>query len=163
MAVATTTAIALGIAAVSAGLGAYSSIQQGQAAKSAAEYNAAVARNNAAASQTQASEEAARSRSRTRRALSSQRAQFAKSGAMVSGSALDVLYDSSIQGEMDALSIEYRGAVEANRYMAQAGLNRMEGRSASQAGYLQGAGSILGGASNMSLINRQSKPSFGDY
>lgn len=148
MAIGTTTAIVISAvtAALSASIGAYSAIASAEAQASAEEYNAKIAANNAAAAHRESMEEAARSRAHSRRVIAAQRAQMAKSGGAISGSALDVLGDSAIQAELDALSIQYRGAVSSTRERNQADLSRRAAKNLrSSKGYTIGA-SVLGAA-----------------
>lgn len=72
---------------------------------------ASVDQQNASAQIDQARVEAASIRAQNQRTLGTQRTSFLKSGVALSGSAIDVMYDSSVQGELDALNAEYRGNV----------------------------------------------------
>lgn len=168
--------IVMGLTAVTAGVGAYAAIQQGKAAKKSADYEAEimgaqakaqdnqaqVVEQNAAIAQDQARFESDRIRSRYRKVISSQKSAYSKGGVTLTGSADDVMYDSILSGELDALAAEYQGEVEAYNYKADANMirsnanvtragasnARMAGRNAqSQAGF-SAATSILGGVTS---------------
>jgi hypothetical protein len=130
--VATSTAliIAAATAVVGAGVSAYGMYQQGQSQKEMAKYNQKIATNNAIASKQQANYDANRIRDRNRRIRSNQATSFLKSGVTLEGSAQDVLYDSSLEGEMDALSAVYKGKVSSRNSLAQGTIFGMEGDAA---------------------------------
>lgn len=152
MAVATSTAIAIGAAVLSASLGSYAAISSAQAQESAANYNKKVAENDALARQQQQQVEAARSRDRSRRVIAAQRTAMAKSGGSMSGSNIDVLYDTSLQASQDIQAINYRGTIEANRSLSAAGLYGLTAANASAAGTMGAVGSIVGGIASGSSI-----------
>lgn len=128
-------------------------------AEDEATYNAAVARNNALTSMRDAEISATagqlegdRIRSRSRRNADSQVAASAASGLQIQGSVNDVLLDSYIQGEQDALLAEYQGTNAAHRSGAQAGNFFNQGtqldsraKNARSTGDLNVTSSILGG------------------
>lgn len=147
---ATTTAIIMGVvAAAGAATSAYGSYAAGQAQKSAAKFNAEVANNNATMAVQQANADATKIRDRNRRLAGTQRAALAKSGVNLSGSGEDVMYDSAIQGELDALTTIYKGHVEGVNYHSQASLDTFQGNSAYSAGLFSAGGSLLSGAGSM--------------
>lgn len=130
-----------------AGVGAYASYAQGQAQKEASEFNAKVAENNAMAAEQQGQFDAQQIRDKNRRLVASQRAAYAASGVDPnSGSPLDVYRDTKISGELEALTAIYTGRTSANAQTAQASLDRARANSASNAGTLGAASSLLGGA-----------------
>lgn len=150
MAFATATVLAIAAVAASvagAGVAAYSAHEQGKAQEGAAKFNAAVQRNNAMAAQQQAQYEADRIRKRNTYLRGAQNAAIAKSGIDISGSASDVIYDSAMQGEMDALAALYTGKVRSNADESGAMLSRLSGENARTSSYYSMAGSILGGVS----------------
>lgn len=169
MAIATTTLAIVGasLAIIGAGVGAYSSVQQAEASATAAKYNEAVAKNNAAMAHAQSKIDAGNARNRSRRLIAAQRTQFAKSGGSLSGSAIDVLYDTAIQSEQDALSIEYKGAVAGSNYSAEGRLQRMLATNASKSIGPMVAGSILSGAAGATTsyasIKGTKEPKIGGY
>jgi hypothetical protein len=133
-------------------------IKQGQAAKQQANYQSAVDRNNATIAGWQADDatkrgqiEEQRQRLATSRLAGAQRAGMASNGIEIgSGSPLDVLTDTAMLGELDALTIRsnaereaYGARVQGSNLMAQSSLTRMAGRNAQQASYISAGGSLL--------------------
>ena len=125
------------------------SLQQGQSAKAAANYNARVAENNAIAARQAAAAEAARERDRALRLTGAQRAAYAKGGVTMSGSALDVIGDTAAQAELDALTILYGGEARARAAEADAAGQRYAGRQAQSASYAGAGSALLTGASRI--------------
>lgn len=155
MAIATATILTTAaiLAVVSAGAGAYSTYQQGQFQKKAADYNAKVASNNAKLSQFQAQYDADRLRDRNRRLAARQAVSYAKSGvSIVEGSAYDVQYDSSVQGELDALTILYRGKTESTGYQSAAAYNRAVSANAKAMTPVNTGATLLGGLSSAASL-----------
>lgn len=155
----TTSTVIAALAVVSAAVGAYSAYSSAEAQSDASKYSAAVARNNAMVAQQQAEFDAQQIRDKNRRLVSAQRAAFAASGVDPnSGTPQDVMNDSSIQGEMEALAAIYTGRTSANAHTAQARLDD------SRAGYAQSAGmvgvgsSLLTGASG--VVGAYTNPNF---
>lgn len=139
--------VGVALAVVAAGVGTYSAISNAQAQKEAADFNEKIATNNAASANIQAAEEARRIRQRNLHLLATQRVAGAKAGIDISsGSFQDVVYDSSIQGEMDALSALYTGKVSAGSDLMRAKLFKMEGDNAVTQGYFNAGSAILSGA-----------------
>lgn len=122
-------------------------IQQGNAAKSAADYNAAIAEQNATVERQQAGAREDAKRREVRQILGQQRAAFAQSGGGMGGSAADVMHQSSVNGELDALTLRYEGDLRARGLEAGATQERFAGKQAQTQGYMQAVGTILGGAS----------------
>lgn len=154
---------ALGIAAiatsaVSTGLGVYSAVQQGEAAKDAADFNAAVARNDAIAAQHQAASESRQLSRRNRLRAATRRARFAASGIELSGSAEDVMFDSAVQDELDRQNALYRGTLRSNRSVAESAMHTAAGKNAKTSSYFTAGGTLLGGIS--SGVGIASSPSF---
>ena len=144
----TTTALLIGglvLSAAGTGATIYAQQEAASAQKKAANYDAQVASNNALQAQQASQYEATRTRDRNRRLLASSVAATAKNGIQLSGSASDVLYDSSVQGELDAMASLYTGKVSANAQEAQARLSRMKSSSISASQGINAAGTALGG------------------
>jgi hypothetical protein len=128
-------------------MSAVGAIQQGNAAKKAADYNAAIADRNATIATQQAAADANTSRSVNARRLGAMRAKYGSSGVQAEGSVLDVMADSAAQAELEALNITYKGDLAAQGYGETATLNRMQGKNARTSGYLNaGSALLLGGA-----------------
>lgn len=144
-------------------MGAAGQIQQAQSTAAANRYNAQVAEMNAAISDRRAKDalergakEEQQKRRETQQLLGKQQAAMAANGVdLTFGSPLDVLVDSSVLGELDALTIrtntyreEYDYRVQAVNQRANAAMSRSAADSALTGGYLGAAGTILGGAGN---------------
>ena len=156
--------IGLALTAIGTGVAAYSAKAQGDAADDAAKYNAKVAENDAITARQQADFERNRLRKQHLRVLGRQRAAFAKSGTDLTGSAVDVMYDSALEGEMDELLVLYGGSLAAGNRQAAAQLARAEGRNARTSGYLNAAGTILSGTGRAASCynrSRNTRPYFG--
>jgi hypothetical protein len=139
-------------------------MQQAKAAAQAAQYNAAVARNNAILAERRAqdavvrgTEEEQQKRLQTA-ALRGQQLVMAAAGNVDTGygSALDMLVDTTIQGELDALTIRtnaereaYDFRMQAVNETGQAGLLTAQAKSSRAGGFLEAAGTLLSGASGM--------------
>jgi hypothetical protein len=148
-----TTTAAIIIGAVSAAsalasgvMGAISAKQQGEAAEQAAEYNAAVAQNDAVAAQNAAAYEARQIRRKNLLRLGMQRAGAAKSGVSLdAGSSFDdVMFDTAIQGELEAQAALYTGAVRAQAQRASGAMSLWEGKQAQRAAGIGMASAAIG-------------------
>ncbi len=135
--------LSIGGAAVSA-IGA---IQQGNAAQAASNYNAARMEQNAAIEREQANQREEAKRRETRLLLGAQRAAFAQSGGGMGGSAADVMQQSAINAELDALTLRYEGEMRARGMESEAAAERFSNRQSQQSGLLTGAASVLSGIS----------------
>lgn len=137
--------VGLGIASAaatagSAVLGYVGAQQQAKAVRQQGEYNAQVLNNEAQAAQQQAAYDAQRQRDKIARLQGTQTANLNKSGA---GGNEDLLFDTAVQGELDALNIEYKGKLASNRYLTQADMARTSANN--QASSMSGIGSLIGG------------------
>jgi hypothetical protein len=121
-------------------------LSQGQQAKSAADYNAAVANNNAIAARQQADANAAAQQRKARLQIGSMRAGYGASGVSLEGSPLDVLEQSASMAELDRQNILYGGALKAQGYEATAGLELMRGDAAVTGSYFNAGSALLMGA-----------------
>lgn len=121
-------------------------LQQGRAAQNAAQYNASMMDQAATVERQQASVREDAQRQQARLLLGEQRAAFAQSGGGMGGSAGDVMQQSAINAELDALTMRYEGELRARGLNAQAEGERYSGRTAKQNSYFSAAGSILSGA-----------------
>lgn len=142
-------------------LGAAGQIQQAQATASANRYNAQVADMNAKLSDRRAKDaiergaiEEQKKRQQVQQVLGKQQAAFAANGVdLTFGSPLDTIVDTSVMGELDALTIRsntYREAydfkVDAANKRSSATLSRMNADAAETGGFLGAMGTVLGGA-----------------
>lgn len=121
------------ISIATAVIGAVGAMSQAAASSKAANTNAAIANNNAIASRQQAAEQEKRFR-RT----SAQRAGALRAG----GASLDLLEDSAMQEELEALSIRHGGEINALGLENTAAQQRQVASDATTGGYF-GAGSAL--------------------
>lgn len=133
----------------SAVIGAVSAIQQGQAAKAAANYNSAIAEQNAELSRKQAAANAQQQdRENYLRMGAIRAAQGHSGGAGDAGSVLDVIGDVAMQGELQRQNILYQGELQARGYGNTAGLERSQGRNAVTSSYFKAGSALLQGASS---------------
>ena len=148
---ATLAIISTATAIVSGTFSALTSISQGKAKQRLADRNAQISEQQAQQAEQEAAFEETVQRSKTQRLRSAQRAALGASGGEVdTGSALLVLEKTATVGEMDALTIRYRGDVAAQRARAQAGSERFEGQVARQAGTVGAGKSVLTGLTRAS-------------
>lgn len=111
--------------------------EAGKAAESQAEseaawneYNAQLAEREAREAQEVAAYEEKKLRKGGERLKARQRVLYAKAGVTPEGSPLEVMEQTASELEMDALMIRRGGQLGYQRYTAQAGLERMAGKSA---------------------------------
>lgn len=151
----------LALTAVGTGVAVAGTMAQGEAQRKATDYNRQVAENNAKQQADAAAFEAEKVRERGRRLVGSQRASLGASGIDLSGSAEDVMFDSAISNELDALAAEYQGKVGSNRSMAQAGLLRMEsGNIGRNTMFSVGSTLLTGASSAMGTVGDYAKTSY---
>jgi hypothetical protein len=146
----------LGYAAIAATVaaGGYTAYAQNEQGK----YQAKVAKNNALTMSRMAqaaTEKGTRDEQRLRLQIahqrSGQRAAFGASGREITGSASDILADTAMMGELDALTLRYNAGLEAygyetesNNFMAQSKLDKMSGKQAATGTLLTTAASVAG-------------------
>jgi len=94
------------------------------------EYNAKLAEREAVETQEAAAYEESKHRKGGERLKASQRVAYAKAGVTPEGSPLEKMEQTASELEMDALMIRRGGELGYQRYTAEAGLQRMAGRSA---------------------------------
>lgn len=141
-------------------MGGAGAIQQGQATAASAKYNAQVSDMNAKLADRSAKDalergklEEQKQRQKTSQVLGAQQAGMAANGVdLTFGSPLDLLVDTAVMGEMDALTIRTNSAREERdirqqgaNYRGQAGMYRAQASSASSGGFLNAMGTVLGG------------------
>jgi hypothetical protein len=137
-------------------------IQQGKAQKAQANANATAARYNAnlrtmeadIARQTAGRREEAQRR-QARQVLGKQRAGIAQAGIGFAGSALDLMYQSELLSELDALNIRYEGDLRSYGLLAQAEQDRYSarayeaaGKNAMRSAYLSAGATLLAGGAS---------------
>lgn len=142
------------IGAVSAISGANSNAASEKSNQYAAEYNAQVNRQRAAMALQQGNAQESQQRREARREAGYLRAGLVENGMdLSSGSGADLVYESSLNSEMDALNIRYGAQLNAQGANAQAALDdnsavaaKNRAKQAKIGGYMGAAGSILTGA-----------------
>lgn len=155
--------VTLGTALTAAGsvFSAVSSISQGNAARAAGDYNAALYAQNAEVTRQRAALDEARQRRAATMRAGANVAAAGASGIQLNGSALDVLESNAAQEELDALLIRWNGDVSASRLDAQGALASAQGRAAQTRGYIgAGASLLLGAAKASDTIKYPKKDSF---
>lgn len=141
--------VAVAASVIATGISTYSAIQQGQAAKNAADYNADVQRKAAAMETQRGATEAAEHRQKVKQMISRQNAAFGASGVEGStGSAADVMTETAGMGELDALRIVNNSQRQAWGLESQARIGEYEGKVAYQQGIMKGTATLLNGGSN---------------
>jgi len=141
-------------------MGAMGQIQQGKAAQQAANYNAQVARMNAELADRRAQdalergrEEEQKQRRQTAQLIGKQQVAMAANGLDLSfGSPLDLIVDTAVMGELDALTIRknaYREEQDlrqqGNNFRSEAEMQRLAGKNAKRQSIFAAAGTVLGG------------------
>lgn len=137
-----------GIAAslAGAGISAYSSYQQGQAANAMAKHNAKVASNAATNEAQVAQQNAIRQREASRRQLASIRSKMASSGTAIgAGSSLDVLGTAASELELKTLDLFRDSDAKQRQYNNEATMTLWEGKQAAKAGTIGALGTLIGG------------------
>lgn len=153
------------IAAVGAGVAAYSSIKQGQATSAADQYESEVAQQNQQIADQNAQyalqegqQQAAAKQQQTAQTIATQRADVAASGVDPNtGSAQRIQGDTAALGALDTATIQNNAARTAWGYQTQglnfgeqASLLSSQSASAESAGELGAFSSIIGGAGSVS-------------
>jgi hypothetical protein len=134
--------------AASAVISAVGAMQQGQAAKSAADYNATINAQNADVARQNASDQAHQQERDTFLRLGAIRAAQGHSGGdSGQGSVLDVLGDVAAQSELDKQYTLYQGEQQARGYTNTAQLDTFSGQNAETTGYLKAGSELLGSSS----------------
>lgn len=161
---ATLAAVSIGTSILGAGMTAYGQMEQGKAAAAQSRYQAAVQRNNQIINERQADDAVQRGRIaeqqqrlQTAQVASRQRASLAANGLdLNSGSAVDILSDTAMLGELDALTVRSNAEREAWGYRVQgsnaaasAGLLDAQASSAKRAGMMGAGASLLTGAGSV--------------
>lgn len=158
--------------AVGTGLSVYSQVQQGRAAQAEAEteaawqeYNARVAEGEARLREQQAAVQTGDARRQAQQTQARQRAQIAASGLATTGTPLEVMNETAANLERSILEVSRRGAMEAQQFRSQAGINlfqaetaKLRGRNAMKAAYIDAASTAFqGGTKTASYIKNDKK------
>ena len=123
-----------------------SALQQGRAAKSAADFNAQTSTQNADIARQQATDQATQSSRENYLRLGAIRAAQGRAGGTGdAGSVLDVLGDTAAQGEIERQDLIYQGELKARGFANTATLERAGGEVAQTGSYLKAGSELLGG------------------
>ena len=135
------------LAIIGTGMQALGAIQQGNAAKAEADYQAGISEQNAdiSAQQTAAAVEVQDRERRLRRG-----ANIAKAGASGTGldSFGDILASNAMQEKLDIMTLESEGLLQRRNFEADAALSKARGKSAQMSGYISAGTKVLGGFSS---------------
>jgi hypothetical protein len=133
-------------------LTAYGQYEAGQSAKATANYNAKLAENEAIAKEQQARVESQQMQKNKERLLASQRAGFAKGGAVITeGTPLLLMAEQAGTAELDILNQQRNRAMEATSLRSEATISKFSGKQAARAGNIGAAGTVIGGAGSIAL------------
>lgn len=143
------TTVAYIFAAAATAVSAYSSVQQGRAAKKTAEYNAAVQRNNAIATRQQLYAQEQERLAAQRKQLGKMIADYGESGVTLEGSPLDLIGETVKKQRLDIENARYNADLQALGFEGESQLSTMRGKNAETAGQLGAASAILSGASDV--------------
>lgn len=134
------------IMGASAVIGAIGAIQQGKAAKAAADFNATIQMQNADIARADAALQAQQiDRDNYLRLGAIRTAQGKSGGAAGEGSVLDVLGDQAAQGELEKQYALYQGEQRARGFVNTANLDTFSGKQAQTSGYLKAGSELLSG------------------
>lgn len=123
------------------------SMQQGQAAKSQAEFDARVGERDAAVARAQATQDSHNARRVGSARGAAARVQLAGSGARLEGTPLDVLGQLASEAELSALDEIHGGEMAATRHLTRATATRMRGKAARRQSMFNAGSSLLRGFS----------------
>lgn len=140
-------------------MSAVGSLQQGQAAKSASNYNAQIATQNAAIARQSAADKARQADRDTYLRLGSIRAaQGAAGGEGGEGSVLDILGDVAAQSELERQHVIYQGELRARGFSNDASLETFSGEAKQTGSYWKAGSELLSGAYNYKSASDRLKP-----
>ena len=136
--------IATAVVVIGGAVTAYSQHEAGQAAKATANYNAKLAENEALAKEQQAHIESQQMQKQKERLIASQRAGFAKGGAVVTeGTPLLLMAEQAGTAELDILNQQRNRAMESTSLKSEASMQRYQGKQTARAANIQAAGTVL--------------------
>lgn len=137
--------------AVGAGVSAYGAYQQGQVAKSTAEYNADLMTQQAQNADLENRENMQRLATQNERTMASQRVNYAATGLEIgNGSPLQVQADTAKQLKLNMLDQNRAAQAQEQSLYAQAGATQWAGNNYAQAGMIGAGSSLLNGAASFS-------------
>lgn len=135
------------VTAIGAGVSAYGAYQQGQTAKSTAEYNAKLQEQQAQNAELENRQNMQRMQLQNERTLASQRVNYAAAGLEIgNGTPLQVQADTAKQLTLNMLDQNRAANSQEQSLYAQAGATQWAGQQYATAGMLSAGGSLLQGA-----------------
>lgn len=144
--------VVAGVLVVGTAVAAYGQYEAGQAAKATANYNAKLAKNEAKAREQQAHVESQQMQKNKERLLASQRAGFAKGGAVITeGTPLLLMAEQAGTAELDILNQQRNRAMEASSLRSEASLSKIQGKQAARSANIQAGATVLQGAGSAGL------------
>lgn len=162
MAVAAVPVLMLAVSAIGTGLSTYSSVEQGEQQKRAADYQAKVIKQQAIEAQQQAGLQVAAQDERATRQLAAIRATAAASGISPSeGSAHELFTANQEQAELNDMYTRYSGNLQAQGLLAQANLEEYGGKQAKVASYYNASSNVFSGLGTMGATVMKYPSSFG--
>jgi len=136
----------MAIPLIGGAISAVGTVMQGQAARKAGMYNAAVSKANARASRYEGQIEIEDRQREMRQQLGSIRAAYGSSGVQFAGSGMDLLRDTASEYAWDLRKIGYKSEVRAVGLENQADIEEAEAKNAMPAAMIGAATSLLKGA-----------------
>ena len=112
------------LAAGTAALGAAGSLASGYSQAAAYKQDAKIAEENAVIAEQQAAARQDMIRREAKKLRGAQRASVGAAGITLDGSAFDVMEDSAVEAELDALTAGYEGKLQARAYATEAAAKR---------------------------------------
>jgi len=127
-------------------ISAFGAMREGQAAEAQSSYSAKVASQNATAAEQRTHEGIRRQRRKDSAFTSKQRAAYAASGVLETGTPLTVMADSASQMELANQDKLWAGQTQAGQFRNQAAQHKSQAKSAKRAIPLNVGASLLTGA-----------------
>lgn len=150
--------------AIAGGVQALGALSSGESQSEALGYSADVASNNATLALQAGDMNARRQQMLSSQKIGAERAGYGASGIdSGSGSALDVLGSSAMNGELDKLNILHGAQVQAINFENQAAIDRSQADSAKNAGLFGAAGALAGGVGGYMKGSGPTSFSFNNY
>jgi len=128
---------------MSGAISAIGAIGEGISGQRAASFNAHALDSNAGFALQQGAENQRRIRRSNSQFQGAQEASIGASGLQLTGSALDVLSDSAIEGELSALDAKVAAENKAKGLRSQATIERFRGKNARRAGFITAGTNLL--------------------
>jgi hypothetical protein len=142
-------AVAAGLQLVGMGMQYNAQQQAARAQRAAGEYNGQILEQNATLVEDRTQREERRFRTATRRQMGAIDAAYAASGVQQTGSVVDVVMDSAVTAERDALEIRHAGELEAFGLRNRAEISRLYGSQEAAATQTASTATLLSGTGNV--------------